>query len=197
MADTSQNLSQTKQVARKTTRKSLKPGLGTIIFQSIPYIIFGAGLGLMIYNPIFSLVDLIRIVFVEGRGSLNGAGGEQLPFYFQPSNIGLVIAILVIAVVLYFKWEVARNEKKFMTALLAFWILMNLLVLGVWQVFAENPFSLAWVEWQAPPALISALTFGMFLPKIRRAASGTMTAGGGSFDEVTISDDHHDHDDDN
>lgn len=152
--------------------------------QTLPYILFGVVLGLLLYNPSgYSLYHLVQHVFFGGGGQMTYATGEPYPFYLQPSNIGLLFVVVLLLGFLYFKWEIARDEKPFLLLYAVLWILGNLLALALTlMVTGNNPFGVVWVQWQVTPAIVSALAFAATLPKVRRAYSGAFTAGGGAFD---------------
>lgn len=152
--------------------------------QTAPYILFGLVLGLLLYNPSgYSLYHLLQHVFFGGAGQMMNDTGQPYPFYLQPSNILLLIAVVLLAAFLYFKWEIARDEKPFLFFYALVWVLANLLALVlVVMATGNNPFSATWVQWQIAPAIVSALAFAATLPKVRRAYSGAFTAGGGAVD---------------
>ena len=150
--------------------------------ETFPYIVFGGILGLGIFNPSgYSLFHLMQMVFLGGAGQMTDASGELYPFYLQPANIGLLFVTVILAGFLYFKWEIARDEKAFLLLFATLWGLGNLAVLmAVLFITGSNPFGMTWVQWQIMPAIVSALAFAATLPKVRRAYSGAYTAGGGA-----------------
>lgn len=156
----------------------------TALKQTFPYILFGAVLGLLLYNPSgYSLYHLVQHVFLGGVGQMVDDAGVPYPFYLQPSNIGLLILVVLLVGFLYFKWEIARDEKPFLFLFAVLWVLGNLLALALTlMATGSNPFGAVWVQWQIAPAIVSALAFAATLPKVRRAYSGAFTAGGGAVD---------------
>lgn len=158
-------------------------------WRCVPYILVAGVVGLCIYNPSgYSLVDLIRVVFTENAGDLEG-----VVWYLQPTKIAMILIILAIAVIAYFNWEIARSEKTFLIAFIVSLVLLNMLILGFASAIGYELFTWKWVEWQIVPILFMALTFAATLPRVRRAYTGTVTGGGG---EIDIEHDDHHHDDD-
>lgn len=151
--------------------------------QTFPYILAGVVIGFLLFNPSgYSLYHLVQHVFLGGVGQMTNSVGEPLPVYQQPAIIILLIVAVVLAGLLYFKWEIARDEKPFLLLYVALWVLGNLLVLALTVIATgNNPFGVTWVSWQIAPAIVSALAFAANLPKVRRAYSGAFTGGGGAI----------------
>jgi phosphoglycerol transferase MdoB-like AlkP superfamily enzyme len=169
-------------LSRRGGSKRLNPIVA--LRQTFPYILVGLVLGLLLYNPSgYSLYHLIEYVFFGGAGQMLDANGDPFPFYLQPANISLLIVAVILLGFLYFKWEIARDEKPFLFLYVLLWVLGNLLALALTlMATGNNPFGAAWVQWQVAPAIVSALAFAATLPKVRRAYSGAFTAGGGALD---------------
>lgn len=162
------------------------------IFATIPQILFGMILGLMIYNPTkYSLAGLIQSIFVDQAGYIEGR-----PWFYQPSYILLGIVLLLLAVLIRFKWQIARDELGFVLSFYAFAFLINWLIITMIVSFTgENPLSVVWVQWQLVPIIMGGLAMGATLPKVRRAHTGTITAGGGALSvEGIAGHDAHSHD---
>ncbi len=176
----------TKNTRRNVSRSPRNIGVFTAIVRCFPYIFTGAVMGFVMYNPTgWSLYHFGVQIFMD-------PGDGTTPFYLQLPKILLAIVVVSLAGLIYFKWEIARDETRFLAVFGILWGLANLLVLGIFfQFTGENPFSLGWLEWQAMPFFMSGLAFGATLPRIRRAYSHAFTAGGGSFDSYDESDESH------
>lgn len=161
------------------------------LWRSTPYILLGAVLGIILYNPAgFSLVALSLSVFLGGLGHV-----ENVSWYFQPAIIAVLFLLLIFAGFVMFNWETARNEKKYFVVFVLGLMLGNLLLLGFGQILGSNWLSLGWFEWQAAPDMFAALVFAAMLPRVRRSYNSSVTSGGGSIDTIEEQggDDHYHH----
>ncbi len=159
------------------------------LWKCIPYIFGGYILGLLLYNPAgYSLYHLAYSVFVGGAGAVDGVS-----WYFQPVPLAMILAMVMIGTVLYFNWEIAKSEKIFLFTFLVMIGLGNMLVLGLGEIAGYQWFSTNWIVWQIVPTIVAALVFGAMLPRVRRAYTGTVTAGGGAVGLDEEHDHHHDH----
>ena len=194
MTDVSQHTSR----RRKAKRRNGKPGFFYTLGAGWPIILSGLLIGLLIYNPSgYSIWHAIGPVFFDGVGQMTMPDGSPVPFYYQPIMWGFLLMLLIVGWVVYFKWESARNEKSYVYMYLALWIIINGIVIGLWMtLMGQQLLSARWVEWQIMPLLISSLSYGSYMPKIRRAYNTSGTIGSGSLDEIGDHHDHDDHDDD-
>lgn len=150
------------------------------LWKCFPYIIGGGLLGLVVYNPTgYSLYDLIYSVVVNGLGYVNG-----VDWYFQPAPLAMVLVVLFLGTALYFNWEIARNEKVYLAVYIFAVLVVNMILLGLGQWLGHQWLGLMWIKWQVVPVLFSGVVYAATLPRVRRAYSTAVTAGGGSLDEV-------------
>lgn len=155
----------------------------TVAWRSLPYIIAGGILGLIVYNPSgYSVLHGTKEVLFNGVGYV-----ESLEWYYQPLVWVVTLGLMMLVGVFWFNWQIARSELTFLVVFLAAIAVLNALVLSSYMaIYGVNPFSFAWVKWQVAPVIGMALVFGARLPHIRRAYSGTMTGGGGEIEVENI-----------
>lgn len=126
-------------------------------------IVLAALVGLAIYNPVYSLFQLIRDVLREGLGIVG-----EVEWYLQP--VYWIIAVVAILIVYYFykKLDVANNEMPYFFIALLGVVVVNGLILAVDASWVHaNLLSWRWFEWQIAPALSGCLMFAATQPKAR------------------------------
>ena len=165
-------------MASVTRRRVMRTGLLGSIKQALPQIAVAAIVGLAVYNPSgYSLYDLIVVVFRDGFGVF-----ENTVWFYQPAYWGVAIMVGLLALGIYFHYEIVVDELVYFFGFILAVVLLNGFILAAFHVVAQMElFSWSWAHWQISPVMFAAVMFAAKVPKARKAHTGAFTAGGGTL----------------